>query len=97
MGLLIPPTTSAYADGSLSMPVSEDEDEDEDMERNRLEEIKEEDEGETLEKGVHRKRAAEGEGDTDSTAARVDHVSKKHKHQPPRSNIKTEAMDTTEK
>ncbi|KAG0230466.1 hypothetical protein BGW42_000943, partial [Actinomortierella wolfii] len=42
LGLLIPPTTSAYADGSLSMPVSEDEDEDEDMEQSRLEEIKEE-------------------------------------------------------
>ncbi|KAI7821674.1 hypothetical protein BC939DRAFT_455077 [Gamsiella multidivaricata] len=50
MGLLIPPTTSAYADGSLSMPVSEDEDEDEDMEepRTKLEEIKEEDENDTV-------------------------------------------------
>ncbi|KAI1317728.1 hypothetical protein EDD11_007902 [Mortierella claussenii] len=48
MGLMIPPTTSAYADGSLSMPVSEDEDEDEDMDDSRvkLEEIKEEDEEE---------------------------------------------------
>ncbi|KAG0255806.1 hypothetical protein BG011_004929 [Mortierella polycephala] len=47
LGLLIPPTTSAYADGSLSMPVSEDEDDDEDMEKSgmKLEEIKEEDEG----------------------------------------------------
>ncbi|KAF9348628.1 hypothetical protein BGX26_012974 [Mortierella sp. AD094] len=50
MRLLIPPTTSAYADGSLSMPVSEDEDEDAEMEANRvqLEEIKEEDENETI-------------------------------------------------
>ncbi|KAF9087528.1 hypothetical protein BGX27_002912 [Mortierella sp. AM989] len=50
MGLLIPPTTSAYADGSLSMPVSEDEDDDDDMEARRaqLEEIKEEDENETI-------------------------------------------------
>ncbi|KAF9952835.1 hypothetical protein BGZ72_005888 [Mortierella alpina] len=48
IGLLIPPTTSAYADGSLSMPVSEDEDEDEDMDEPsiKLEEIKEEDEDE---------------------------------------------------
>ncbi|KAG0271533.1 hypothetical protein BGZ95_000644 [Linnemannia exigua] len=45
MGLLIPPTTSAYADGSLSMPVSEDEDEDDDEDTgSRLEEIMEEDE-----------------------------------------------------
>ncbi|KAF9154002.1 hypothetical protein BG015_002145 [Linnemannia schmuckeri] len=44
MGLLIPPTTSAYADGSLSMPVSEDEDEDDDDTGSRLEEITEEDE-----------------------------------------------------
>jgi len=43
IGLLIPPTTSAYADGSLSMPVSDDEDEV--MEEiNRLEKIKEEEE-----------------------------------------------------
>ncbi|KAF9341019.1 hypothetical protein BGZ91_011358 [Linnemannia elongata] len=48
MGLLIPPTTSAYADGSLSMPVSEDEDEDDDEDTgSRLEEITEEDEDET--------------------------------------------------
>ncbi|KAG0203687.1 hypothetical protein BGX28_004096 [Mortierella sp. GBA30] len=46
IGLLIPPTTSAYADGSLSMPVSEEDDEDEEMEDAviKLEEIKEEDE-----------------------------------------------------
>ncbi|KAG0280101.1 hypothetical protein BGZ96_001672 [Linnemannia gamsii] len=45
MGLLIPPTTSAYADGSLSMPVSEDEDDDDDDDAgSRLEEITEEDE-----------------------------------------------------
>ncbi|KAG9326852.1 hypothetical protein KVV02_005514 [Mortierella alpina] len=50
IGLLIPPTTSAYADGSLSMPVSEDEDEDEDMDEPsiKLEEIKEEDEDEAM-------------------------------------------------
>ncbi|KAG0310478.1 hypothetical protein BGZ97_012536 [Linnemannia gamsii] len=44
MGLLIPPTTSAYADGSLSMPVSEDEDDDDEDTGSRLEEIIEEDE-----------------------------------------------------
>ncbi|KAF9131848.1 hypothetical protein BGW39_001236 [Mortierella sp. 14UC] len=45
MGLLIPPTTSAYADGSLSMPVSEDEDDDDEEDSgSRLEEIMEEDE-----------------------------------------------------
>ncbi|KAF9106774.1 hypothetical protein BGX29_008492 [Mortierella sp. GBA35] len=45
MGLLIPPTTSAYADGSLSMPVSEDEDEDDEEDSgSRLEEIVEEEE-----------------------------------------------------
>ncbi|KAF9900429.1 hypothetical protein EC991_007345 [Linnemannia zychae] len=45
MGLLIPPTTSAYADGSLSMPVSEDEDDDDEEDSgSRLEEIIEEDE-----------------------------------------------------
>ncbi|KAF9578125.1 hypothetical protein BGW38_006241 [Lunasporangiospora selenospora] len=51
MGFLIPPTTSAYADGSLSMPVSEDEDEDEDMDETgqKLEEIAEEDEEESEE------------------------------------------------
>ncbi|GJJ75545.1 hypothetical protein EMPS_07903 [Entomortierella parvispora] len=43
IGLLMPPTTSAYADGSLSMPVSDDED-DVMEEINRLEKIKEEDE-----------------------------------------------------
>ncbi|KAF9355779.1 hypothetical protein BGX26_006129 [Mortierella sp. AD094] len=43
IGLLIPPATSAYADGSLSMPVSDDED-DEEMHYSRLEEIKEEEE-----------------------------------------------------
>ncbi|KAF9276975.1 hypothetical protein BGZ68_009627, partial [Mortierella alpina] len=50
MGLLIPPTTSAYADGSLSMPVSEDEDDDEDMDEPsiKLEEIKEEEEDEVM-------------------------------------------------
>ncbi|KAF9990314.1 hypothetical protein BGZ75_002628 [Mortierella antarctica] len=42
IGLLIPPATSAYADGSLSMPVSDDEDEDVMEEVSRLEEIKEE-------------------------------------------------------
>ncbi|KAF9955076.1 hypothetical protein BGZ72_004031 [Mortierella alpina] len=42
IGLLIPPATSAYADGSLSMPVSDDEDEDLMEEVSRLEEIKEE-------------------------------------------------------
>ncbi|KAG0285671.1 hypothetical protein BGZ96_010123 [Linnemannia gamsii] len=41
IGFLIPPATSAYADGSLSMPVSDDED-DEMEEVTRLEEIKEE-------------------------------------------------------
>ncbi|KAG0345909.1 hypothetical protein BG004_002802 [Podila humilis] len=47
IGLVIPPTTSAYADGSLSMPVSDDEyDVDDEMEPCRLEEIKEEDENE---------------------------------------------------
>ncbi|KAG0051063.1 hypothetical protein BGZ83_004141 [Gryganskiella cystojenkinii] len=44
IGLLIPPTTSAYADGSLSMPVSDDEDDEIMEEVNRLEEIKEEEE-----------------------------------------------------
>ncbi|KAF8963056.1 hypothetical protein BGZ46_001059 [Entomortierella lignicola] len=50
MKLLIPSTTSAYADGSLSMPVSEDEDDDLDVDASRvhLEEIKEEDENETI-------------------------------------------------
>ncbi|KAF9965859.1 hypothetical protein BGZ70_003936 [Mortierella alpina] len=50
IGLLIPPTTSAYADGSLSMPVSEDEDDDEEMDEPsiKLEEIKEEDEDEAM-------------------------------------------------
>ncbi|KAF9172461.1 hypothetical protein BGX20_005590 [Mortierella sp. AD010] len=43
IGLLIPPATSAYADGSLSMPVSDGED-DEEMHYSRLEEIKEEEE-----------------------------------------------------
>ncbi|CAO3571126.1 unnamed protein product [Mortierella alpina] len=42
IGLLIPPATSAYADGSLSMPVSDDEDDDVMEEVSRLEEIKEE-------------------------------------------------------
>ncbi|KAI1318368.1 hypothetical protein EDD11_006706 [Mortierella claussenii] len=44
IGLLIPPATSAYADGSLSMPVSDDEDDEEMEEVVRLEEIKEEEE-----------------------------------------------------
>ncbi|KAG0014654.1 hypothetical protein BGZ81_000344 [Podila clonocystis] len=44
IGLMIPPATSAYADGSLSMPVSDDEDDMADEEPCRLEEIKEEDE-----------------------------------------------------
>ncbi|KAG9069026.1 hypothetical protein KI688_009916 [Linnemannia hyalina] len=44
IGLLIPPATSAYADGSLSMPVSDDEDDEEMEEVTRLEEIKEEEE-----------------------------------------------------
>ncbi|KAF9550117.1 hypothetical protein EC957_001603 [Mortierella hygrophila] len=53
MGLLIPPTTSAYADGSLSMPVSEDEDEDDDEDTgSRLEEITEEDEEDTSSSSV---------------------------------------------
>ena len=53
MGLLIPPTTSAYADGSLSMPVSEDEDEDDDEDTgSRLEEITEEDEDDTSNSSV---------------------------------------------
>ncbi|KAF9292652.1 hypothetical protein BGZ68_000056 [Mortierella alpina] len=47
IGLLIPPATSAYADGSLSMPVSDDEDEDVMEEVSRLEEIKEEDDEST--------------------------------------------------
>ncbi|KAF8946660.1 hypothetical protein BGZ47_011732 [Haplosporangium gracile] len=42
IGFLIPPATSAYADGSLSMPVSDDEDDEEMEEVTRLEEIKEE-------------------------------------------------------
>ncbi|KAG0326412.1 hypothetical protein BGZ99_009553 [Dissophora globulifera] len=50
MGLLIPPTTSSYADGSLSMPVSEDEDDDEDDgeddTQTKLEGMKKEDEHE---------------------------------------------------
>ncbi|KAG0333318.1 hypothetical protein BG000_009268 [Podila horticola] len=41
---MIPPTTSAYADGSLSMPVSDDEDDMDDEEPCKLEEIKEEEE-----------------------------------------------------
>ncbi|KAF9399523.1 hypothetical protein BGX21_006119 [Mortierella sp. AD011] len=58
MGLLIPPTTSAYADGSLSMPVSEDEDEDVEMGagRSQLEEIKEEDENETIDEQQRRRQ-----------------------------------------
>ncbi|KAG0059027.1 hypothetical protein BGZ89_000762 [Linnemannia elongata] len=44
IGFLIPPATSAYADGSLSMPVSDDEDDEEMEEVTRLEEIKEEEE-----------------------------------------------------
>ncbi|KAF9365750.1 hypothetical protein BGX34_008483 [Mortierella sp. NVP85] len=44
IGLVIPPATSAYADGSLSMPVSDDEDDEVMEDFNRLEEIKEEDE-----------------------------------------------------
>ncbi|KAG0098968.1 hypothetical protein BGZ93_009674 [Podila epicladia] len=44
IGLMIPPTTSAYADGSLSMPVSDDEDDMDEEEPCRLEEIKEEEE-----------------------------------------------------
>jgi hypothetical protein len=44
IGLLIPPTTSAYADGSLSMPVSDDDDDETMEEIDRLEEIKEEEE-----------------------------------------------------
>lgn len=44
IGLMIPPTTSAYADGSLSMPVSDDEDDMDHEEPCRLEEIKEEEE-----------------------------------------------------
>ncbi|KAG0210203.1 hypothetical protein BGX28_009508 [Mortierella sp. GBA30] len=44
IGLLIPPATSAYADGSLSMPVSDDEDDEVMGEVSRLEEIKEEEE-----------------------------------------------------
>ncbi|KAG0007158.1 hypothetical protein BGZ65_001703, partial [Modicella reniformis] len=87
MGLLIPPTTSAYADGSLSMPVSEDEDEDEDEEdmameedskHTRLEGIKEEDEDETPYPVVVIKEVAmagpikvDDEDDDNSTAARV--------------------------
>ncbi|KAF9432513.1 hypothetical protein BGZ76_010685 [Entomortierella beljakovae] len=43
IGFLIPPATSAYADGSLSMPVSDGEDDD-DIHFPRLEEIKEEEE-----------------------------------------------------
>ncbi|KAF9108078.1 hypothetical protein BGX27_008490 [Mortierella sp. AM989] len=43
IGLIIPPATSAYADGSLSMPVSDGED-DEEIHFPRLEEIKEEEE-----------------------------------------------------
>ncbi|KAF9906688.1 hypothetical protein EC991_000350 [Linnemannia zychae] len=44
MQFLIPPATSAYADGSLSMPVSDDEDDEMEEEVTRLEEIKEEEE-----------------------------------------------------
>lgn len=81
LGLLIPPTTSAYADGSLSMPVSEDEDDDEDEEMSvKLEEIKEEDEeDEEMDKG----NVTDNDDDDDddnSTAARVVQVSQKHRH-----------------
>ncbi|KAG0273059.1 hypothetical protein BGZ95_011133 [Linnemannia exigua] len=44
MQFLIPPATSAYADGSLSMPVSDDDDDEMEEEVTRLEEIKEEEE-----------------------------------------------------
>ncbi|KAK3831855.1 MAG: hypothetical protein J3R72DRAFT_244029 [Linnemannia gamsii] len=44
MQFLIPPATSAYADGSLSMPVSDDEDDEMEEEVTRMEEIKEEEE-----------------------------------------------------
>lgn len=51
IGLMIPPTTSAYADGSLSMPVSDDEDDMDHEEPCRLEEIKEEEEDSVTTKG----------------------------------------------
>ncbi|KAK3825479.1 MAG: hypothetical protein J3Q66DRAFT_327860 [Benniella sp.] len=95
LGLLAPPTTSAYADGSLSMPVSEDEDEDEDEDvamdddnwPTRLEGIKEEDENEGYPVVVIKEATRTGytcddddDDDDNSTAARVVQVSKKHKH-----------------
>lgn len=51
IGLVIPPTTSAYADGSLSMPVSDDEDDMDREEPCKLEEIKEEEEDSVTTKG----------------------------------------------
>lgn len=104
MGLLIQPTTSAYADGSLSMPVSEDEDEDEDEnmdEDNRLEGIKEEDESEVYPVVVIQEAAKAGhtrdeEDDDNSTAARVVQVSKKHKHHAESTMARNSGVDTVE-
>ncbi|KAF9133943.1 hypothetical protein BGW39_008576 [Mortierella sp. 14UC] len=58
MQFLIPPATSAYADGSLSMPVSDDEDDEMEEEVTRLEEIKEEEEDSRFTSN-HNKTAAE--------------------------------------
>lgn len=110
MGLLIPPTTSAYADGSLSMPVSEDEDEDEDedmdededIRRARLEGIKEEDESEiypvvVIKEATKTGRTREEEDDDDnSTAARVVQVSKKHKHHAETTIAQSSSVDTVD-
>ncbi|KAG0055913.1 hypothetical protein BGZ83_007036 [Gryganskiella cystojenkinii] len=76
LGLLIPPTTSAYADGSLSMPVSEDEDDEDEEMSVKLEEIKEEDEEEEMTTASKNKN----DDDDNSSAARVVQVSKKHRH-----------------
>ncbi|KAF9437774.1 hypothetical protein BGZ76_011160 [Entomortierella beljakovae] len=96
MGFLIPRATPTYADGSLSMPVSEDEDEDDDMEVNRLEKIKEVDENETIDeqqKTIHCQQfptppasivvvsRSDINDDDNSTAARVVQMPKKHKLQ----------------
>ncbi|KAF8932390.1 hypothetical protein BGZ58_007088 [Dissophora ornata] len=56
IGFLIPPATSAYADGSLSMPVSDDEDDDEMEEVSRLQEIKEEEEVTTATKAAEERQ-----------------------------------------
>ena len=88
LGLLIPPTTSAYADGSLSMPVSEDEDDEDEEMSVKLEEIKEEeeegedeeDEEEEEEEEEEMASKSQFDDDDNSSAARVVQVSKKHRH-----------------